>query len=416
MVGSMLSIIILSLVFILIAVRQIGNVKLGIWQIMLLGAIAVLVSGQITLQAALGSINVDVMLFLFGMFVVGQALDESGYLSHISCIIFRSAKTLDNLLFLVIFGAGFASAFLMNDTLAIIGTPLMLHLAQRYDLAPKVLLLSLAFAITIGSAMSPIGNPQNLLIALSGSFANPFLSFISALFLPTILNLFVCYILMKYFYHDEFHQKPISHPEEHIKDKSLAWLCSLSLVLMSLMILTKIAVVSLIPSLDFKLTYVALVAALPILILSPKRMQILRQIDWATLIFFASMFILMESVWESGFFQSLLANAAVDIASPGIVLAVSVILSQFISNVPLVALYLPMLLHSGVASASLIALAAGSTIAGNMTILGAASNVIIIQNTEAKNRSAISFLEFVKVGIPLTLANAFIYWVFLSLF
>jgi Na+/H+ antiporter NhaD/arsenite permease-like protein len=71
-----ISVITLLAVFLLIAVRQVGNVRLQIWQIMVLGAMTVLVTGQISTRDALLSINVDVMLFLFGMFVVGEALDE----------------------------------------------------------------------------------------------------------------------------------------------------------------------------------------------------------------------------------------------------------------------------------------------------------------------------------------------------
>lgn len=76
--------IVLLAVFILIAVRRVGNFHFQLWQIMLFGAVAVLVTGQISPMEALGSIDVDVMLFLFGVFVVGQALEESGYLFHLS--------------------------------------------------------------------------------------------------------------------------------------------------------------------------------------------------------------------------------------------------------------------------------------------------------------------------------------------
>jgi Na+/H+ antiporter NhaD/arsenite permease-like protein len=67
----------------------------------------------------------------------------------------------------------------------------------------------------------------------------------------------------------------------------------------------------------------------------------------------------------------------------------------------------------GVSTTQLMALAAGSTIAGNLTILGAASNVIIIQNAE-KQGQTISFVEFAKVGIPLTILQIAVYWIFLS--
>lgn len=94
------------------------------------------------------------------------------------------------------------------------------------------------------------------------------------------------------------------------------------------------------------------------------------------------------------------------------ILGVSAVLSQFISNVPLAALYLPMLIHAGASTKEMIALAAGSTIAGNLFILGAASNVIIIQNAEKRHQETLTFLEFAKVGIPLTIINVIVYWLF----
>jgi Na+/H+ antiporter NhaD/arsenite permease-like protein len=102
------------------------------------------------------------------------------------------------------------------------------------------------------------------------------------------------------------------------------------------------------------------------------------------------------------------------IVTPGAVIVVSIILSQFISNVPLVALLLPVLLSAGGGVADLMALAAGSTIAGNLTILGAASNVIIIQSAEQRDGGTISFLEFARVGVPLTILNGTVYWLFLK--
>jgi Na+/H+ antiporter NhaD/arsenite permease-like protein len=140
-----------------------------------------------------------------------------------------------------------------------------------------------------------------------------------------------------------------------------------------------------------------------------------RDIDWSTLVFFAAMFILMASVWNSGFFQSLFADMHLKLADESIVLSVSVLLSQLISNVPMVALYLPILNQLGVSIGSLMALAAGSTIAGNLTILGAASNVIIIQRSEKKSHETITFVEFFRIGLPLTAINVIVYWFFLKI-
>jgi len=412
----MISIIVLLVVFILIAVRQIGNFRLQIWQIVLLGAVAVLVSGQISPLKALKAINLDVILFLFGTFVIGQALEESGYLSHLSHRFFKRAKSLDSLVLLVLFGMGGLSAFLMNDTLAIIGTPVVLLLARKNDINAKILLLALAFAVTIGSVTSPIGNPQNLLIALNGRVTNPFVTFFKYLLVPTIVNLFIAYLLLRLFFRKHFHTQSLTNSDEFIKDEKLATLSKVSLILLIALVVVKITIVLLGLDIDFRLTYIALISALPVILFSRKRFTVIRKIDWFTLIFFAAMFVLMESVWDSGFFQSVIDNMNFNLLSIGAILAISIVLSQLISNVPLVALYLPMLMQAGVNTMELMALAAGSTIAGNLSILGAASNVIIIQNSERKSGETLAFLEFIKIGVPLTVINTLVYWLFFLVF
>ena len=411
----MISVVILLLVFSLIAVRQVGKIKLEIWQVMCFGALACLITQQISPTNAFKSINLDVILFLFGMFVVGVGLEESGYLSHLSYKIFKRAKSPDGLLILILFVIGIASAFLMNDTLAIIGTPVVLHLSRKHKTSPKLLLLTLAFAVTIGSVMSPIGNPQNLLIALEGNIKNPFVLFFRFLLVPTLINLAVAFFVLKFFYKDNFHNNSLNHSQEPIKNKRLAKLSKASLFLIAIMVLLKISIVTIGINIDFRLTYISLVASLPIIILAKQKYEILKNVDWKTLIFFVSMFILMQSVWDGGFIQEVIGNMNINITNLLMIFIVSIVLSQFISNVPLVALYLPMLLESGASSKEMVALAAGSTIAGNLFVLGAASTVIIIQNAEKKSNETITFLEFAKVGIPLTILNTIVYYVYLSL-
>ena len=408
----MIPIIVLALAFLLIIVRRIGKFHLQIWQIMAMGAIAVLATLQISPLNALKSINLDVMFFLFGMFIVGEALVNSGYLSYLSCRLFRRAKSLDSLVLFILFGIGIMAAFLMNDTLAIIGTPVVLLLASKARTSPKILLLALAFAVSIGSVTSPICNPQNLLIAINGSVANPFITFFRYLLLPTLINLLLAYFLLRLFYRKQFDRQALNDQPEPIKDPKLAQLCRISLVLLAVLIVAKIVTVFAGLKIDFRLTYIALAAALPVVLFSRKRFTIIRKIDWSTLVFFASMFILMACVWNSGVFQNIINSTTLNLNSVPVIMSISVVLSQFISNVPLVALYLPMLIKIGVTNAGLMALAAGSTIAGNLSILGAASNVIIIQNAEQKSGETLTFWEFVRIGVPLTAINMLVYWLF----
>jgi Na+/H+ antiporter NhaD/arsenite permease-like protein len=410
----MIPIIVLALVFILIIVRRIGKFRFQIWQIMALGAIAVLVTLQISPLNALKAINLDVMFFLFGMFIVGEALVASGYLSYLAYRLFRRAKSLDSMVLFILFGLGILAAFLMNDTLAIIGTPLVLLLARKAKTSPKILLLALAFAVTIGSVASPIGNPQNLLIAINGDVPNPFITFFHYLLLPTLINLLLAYFLLRLFYRKQFDRQQLVDQPEPIKDPKLAQLSRVSLVMLGILIAAKIITVFAGLPIDFRLTYIALASALPIILFSPKRFAIVRKIDWSTLIFFAAMFILMASVWNSGVFQNAINSMDLKLTSVPVILGISVVLSQFISNVPLVALYLPMLMKMSVTNTGLMALAAGSTIAGNLSILGAASNVIIIQNAEQKSGETLTFWEFIRIGVPLTAINVLIYWLFFA--
>lgn len=405
--------VVLAAVFLLIMVRQVGPVKIQIWQIMLGGAVIVLVTGAIPAADAAAAVDMDVMLFLFGMFVVGQALEESGYLAHISYRVFKRARTRDVLILMVLFGAGLTSAVLMNDTLAIVGTPVVLLLARKHHMRPAILLLALAFAVTIGSVMSPIGNPQNLLIAVHGGIPQPFLTFLRWLLLPTLVNLVAAFLILRAMYRDDFEAAQLSHSQEPIRNHDLAVLARIALI--SVLVLIGVKIVTGIAGKGdvLQLPHIALGGALPILVGSRRRWGILKRCDWQTLVFFAAMFVVMESVWRTGFFQEVLAAMDLDVRSPGVVIGVSVLLSQVISNVPLVALYQPLMLHAGAGVPELMALAAGSTIAGNLFILGAASNVIIIQNAEKRTGDTLTFLEFARAGLPLTLVNAVIYWIFL---
>ncbi|MEM2388272.1 MAG: SLC13 family permease, partial [Candidatus Thermoplasmatota archaeon] len=301
----------------------------------------------------------------------------------------------------ILFTMGFLSAILMNDTIAIIATPLMLILSKKYNIEPKLLLLTLAFAVTIGSTASPIGNPQNLLIA--EKIPDPFLTFLKYLFIPSIINIFIAYIILKIFWRKKLEINLLAIEEKFEIDSTLSKICKISILIILIMIILKILLIF--AGIEIKLIYIAIFACLPILIFSKKRVEIIKKVDWHTLIFFASMFIVTKSAWESGFFQKMMGSTSIEA-----IFLVSVIFSQFISNVPLVALYLPMLSGS---IKEMMALAGGATLAGNFSILGAASNVIIIQNAE-KRGATIGFVEFAKIGIPLTILNVLVCWLFIS--
>jgi Na+/H+ antiporter NhaD/arsenite permease-like protein len=229
---------------------------------------------------------------------------------------------------------------------------------------------------------------------------------------PTLLNLLLTYGVLRWRYRSAFHRTPLVHPVITLRDARLARLAWTGVAAVVAAIALRSIIVVLKPDFDVPLSAVALTGALPILLFSPRRRHVLRSIDWSTLVFFAAMFVLMASVWQTGVFQRLGAGWASQLAGPSCVLGVSVLLSQLISNVPLVALYLPYLQNLQAEPSALLALAAGSTIAGNLLILGAASNVIIIQRAE-RHGETLGFMEFARTGIPVTGINLLVYALYL---
>ncbi|WP_225353828.1 SLC13 family permease [Methanolacinia petrolearia] len=387
--------------------------RLKIWHIMTGGALAVLLTGGISPVAAFASINPDVMIFLFGTFVVGEALSESGVLVRASNKIFRNTKNPSAIVLLLVFCAGILSALMMNDTVAIIGTPFVLSLAFRTRLSPEMLLLALAFSVTTGSVMSPVGNPQNLLIAMESGIENPFAVFAAYLALPTVISLFLAFAAIRIFFRSEFGKFCSFKIEECSIDKKQERIALIGFFILAGLIVIRILAGFLGSGSLFPLTAIALAAAVPVIALSKKRVEILKNIDWQTLVFFAAMFVLMQSVWDTGIPAALAEGAPGIFSSVPLVMSLGILASQLISNVPFTALFLPMITAAGAQENVMMALAAGSTLAGNLLIFGAASNIIIIQNAE-KIGHTIGFLKFAAVGVPLTIVQTAVYLVFLG--
>ncbi len=381
---------------------------------MTLGAFVALLSGSISPGRALASIQPDVMLFLLGMFLLGEGVRHAGLIHMTAGWIGKMSDRPDVILLVIIVLTGFASAILMNDTIAIIGTPLVLILADRCGLDRKMMLLALCFALTTGSVPSPIGNPQNYLIATSIPGIEPFTLFLSGLFVPTVFSMVVIWMIMR---HDG--NRSDSCRESVVPDIPLVTdrrsIFAVFLAIFVLIGLILIRTAGEITGYDsgISLSVAALVAAMVVIAGARQRREIIAGLDWRTLIFFAAMFVLMQSVYDTGVFSAISSQSV--LFSPFILLGGGIILSQLISNVPFVALFLPAITGTGLSDEQVLALAAGSTLAGNLTILGAASNIIVLSRAEQLG-IILTQREFVRYGFPVTIIQAGIYWIFLGIF
>ncbi|HJT47536.1 MAG TPA: SLC13 family permease [Nitrososphaeraceae archaeon] len=466
-----IAIAIFAIVYFLI---MFGRRRLGIpiWTSMLIGAALMIAFQIIDTQSAFKSINLDVICFLFGMLSIVSALDNSGVLRLVSIKMLEKAKHNPSLILMAfVVGLGLLSAFLVNDTIAVIGIPLVIYISRHVGIRSQVLLIALAFGITVGSTMTPIGNPQNLLIAIQSGIPLPFLTFIRYLGIPTIVNLFLTYFILMAYYRKELfllpsntmiptmtngHQQSYHDAKkrlEYSKDCLTGKTATLSngqgaiitnprLAKISIIILlTTIAGFMISDLLQFayhtkanlSLSTIALLGATALYALAKERMEILVTVDYSVLVFFAAMFVFTYGLWSSGIVHLVLSYFPTPdkndtVQSNAIISAISITLSQLLSNVPFVAIYNMVMINNGFANgvhgsgsgsndntSQWMMLAAACTIAGNLTVLAAASNIIIVESAESRGIKAFTFFEYFKIGVIVTLANIVVYYFFILL-
>lgn len=426
-------------VFGLVYVLLIGRRRFGIpiWTAMLIGSSLMLVLQVITVEAALASVNLEVIGFLFGMFSIVSALDRAGVLQRIAIKMFAIAKTPGRLLIVFVVGMGLLAAFLVNDTIALLGIPIAIHASKYTGIRLVVWLLALAFGVSVGSIMTPIGNPQNLLIAIQSGIPAPFITFLMHLAAPTIVSLFVTYFILRMYYKKEISSKynrssgdsigntiEISGKIERNYDPHLAKI-SISVLIATIAGFIISDALHVLKILDFSLSAVAMIGATAIYAMSNQRTQILKRVDYSVLVFFVSLFVFTSALWSSGAISILFLNYIPTpnpndlLQSTAVISAASIGISQVLNNIPFVALYNFVMIDNGFTGGQhvdqWVMLAAASTIAGNLTILGAASTIIIIEGAESRGLRAFTFLEFFKVGSMITAANIAIYYSFIVL-
>ena len=392
-----------------------------VWSIMAFSAFITVITGLVGFDEVGLVIDIDVILFLIGMFSLVGLSESSGLLSALSTWYISKFKSKYSLIYASSLLFGLLSAFAVNDTVALMGPPIAYVISRAAGLDPKFMFLLLAYSLTIGSVMTPIGNPQNVLIAIQSGITAPFIQFILKLAIPTLINLIILpLILIKIFKIMNGSVKVSLIPQELIKDKRDALLAGLGLVtaVVSLVVNDLLELLSL-PHVTHR-GFIPFIIAAGTYLLSRNPRKVLASVDWGTIVFFITMFITMEGVWRSGVLQPvltfLLPSKLGGLESLLSVTITSLILSQVLSNVPFVKLFITFMKDVGYVSADAnvwLTLAAMSTIAGNLTILGAASNIIVLEALETRMNTTITFTEFSKIGLLVTIVNTLIYLAFL---
>ncbi len=392
------------LVLFLIAVRRIGKFKIELWMAMLIGAILLMTLGAISFSQALSAMNLDILAFLFGAFLIVQLMVQTGLLQYLAVTLIRASRSPSSLLLLVMIFVAGSSAVLVNDAVVLITTPLVISVCTLAKLKKTPYLLAVPLASNLGSALTPIGNPQNILIKIASG--EDTIYWVTRMALPTTLSLLSAFLILRLIHRRDIRTAfTCSFPEPKTMITNRAGATAAGIVA-----LATIAALLTSDLLGIPMALVAVAGGAAALLLSADRRQTIREINWGTLIFFAAMFIVMSTVAASGllgyifdpFSSWLFTGGAASVAS---IFGLSLLVSQVTSNVPFVSIALPAFQSAGASASQYLSLAAGSTLAGNMTILGAAANVIVLEAAEGRG-SGFSYTEFFKSGMPVTLITS----------
>lgn len=389
-------------IFFFISIRQWLPEKVRIWHIMGAGAVILLATGDISPANAWKAIDWNVVAYLFGVFSISHAMYDCGVAHRLSSVICNDKTSVRRTLALFIILVAGVSVVLTNDAAAAIGTPIALTIAFRLGIRPAVPLIALCAAVTVGSMMSPVGNPQNILIVADGHFSNPIGSFLYWLAVPTALSMAFAYVWYLYCLNKAApaEQASLTLPEPK---STVTWPAYLATAMLVVLVVGDSVLQSDYPQFDLPLGVVSLVSCLPVYLFSSRRISIIREVDWHTLLFFVAMFVVTGAVLASGALQNLLGPWQQRLDEPLVTSTVAFGASQLFSNVPVVEIYLNLL--SGHDTPTLMLLAGMSTLAGNLFIISAASNVIVVQQAEKLGAKPFDFWQFTRLVIPVTIVS-----------
>lgn len=384
-----------GLTYLMLAIGRVPGLKTDRAGISLIGAAAMLACGAIDMNEAAQAVDYKTIVLLFGMMVVVGVLKLSGFFTlaneHLAAR-FSGPRTL---LGVIIALSGLLSAFLVNDVVCLAMTPLTLALCQRLNRPPIPYLVGLATASNIGSVATITGNPQNMIV---GSLSHlSYLRFSARLAPIAVAGLFLNYAIVALVYRKTLGETA-SDP---------GWLGQAPQPRVHAALLVKSLAVTLIMVGAFfagqPIALVALTAAGFLMLDRLRPEKIYQSIDWPLLIMFAGLFVVVRAfethvvhTWRLDQWHALRDSPVVLIS------VLSVGLSNLVSNVPAVLLFKPLIEASPLQEQAWLALAMSSTLAGNLTLLGSVANLIVVEIARRAG-TKLSFLEYLKVGAPLTL-------------
>ncbi|MFF8970043.1 SLC13 family permease [Streptomyces sp. NPDC014995] len=354
----------------------------------------------------------NVIFLLMGMMMIVGVLKKTGMFEYLAIWAVKRAraKPFRVMVMLVVITA-FASALLDNVTTVLLIAPVTLLVCERLALPVAPYLIAEVLASNIGGAATLVGDPPNIIIASRADLTfNDFLVHLAPLsaILIVVLVALCRFLFRKSFVYDETRAVEVMELEEReaIKDPRM--------LVQGLLVLALVVVGFVLhPVLHYAPSVVALLGAgLLIAISKAETGEILDEVEWPTLAFFAGLFIMIGGLIETGVIGEISASLADaigdnELGGSMLLLGASAVLSGIVDNIPYVATMAPItadLVQSMGGSGDHVmwwALAIGADLGGNATAIGASANVVVLGIAE-RNRQPISFWQFTKYGLVVT--------------
>lgn len=378
--------------YFVLAVGSFPGLRLDRTGAAIIGASLMVGFNVLTFEEAVQSVDYSTLVLLFGMMIVVANLRLSGFFRLVSAWTVRHAHRPLTLLGAVVAVAGVLSAFFVNDTMCLVLTPLVLEVTERLERNPLPYLLAVAMASNAGSVATLTGNPQNMLIgSLSGI---PYRSFTAALAPVAAISLVLTFAVVALMFPDEFRERRrIEVPEVRVRVNRVLLLKALFASAGMIVLFFW----------GWPVAKVAIVAGAVLLITRRvKPEKVYHEIDWSLLAMFTGLFIVVAGFEKTSVEEELIAIAArLRLDHTAVLSGASALISNVVSNVPAVLLFAPLIRRLSDPRAGWLTLAMSSTLAGNLTIVGSVANLIVVQR--ARSHVRISFWDYCRVGIPLTL-------------
>lgn len=387
--------------YVLIAAQRLPFPRLNRPAASLLGAVAMVVVGGLPLREAYAAIDMDVIVFLLGVLLVTAHLELGGFFEWAAGRVVRRLHSPRALLAALVALSGVLSAVFINDTLCLVLTPLAIATLRPLGLRPLPFLLAIALSSNVGSAMAITGNPQNMLIGVASGIH--YGRFLATLAVPSLGGLAIVYVVVARVFRADLAVEPrlVCRPAESPAPP----LADGPLVVKALLVFAGALVGWLAGA---PLPLVAIVAGAVMLALAGRDpAEALARVEWPLLLFFAALFVVMRGVRDLPLVASLTGSAGAQLTGEpwrdaGVVSAAMLALSNLVSNVPAVILWIPVVPRLAHADFVWLAMAMSSTFAGNLTLLGSMANLIVAERARARGEN-ITFWQYARVGIPVTL-------------